>query len=34
MVEMLSLEQKIGKFKFLILQDIKLKMVADAKRRR
>ena len=35
MGEMSHLEQKIGRFKFLILQeDIKLKMAADAKRRR
>ena len=33
--EMSHLEQKIGRFKFLVLQeDIKLKMAADAKRRR
>ena len=29
-----SLEQKIGRFKFLVLQGYQLKMVADAKRRR
>ena len=31
---MFSLEQKIGRFKFLVLQVYQLKMVADAKRRR
>ena len=31
---MFSLEQKIGRFKFLVLQGYPLKMVADAKRRR
>ena len=35
MGEMSHLEQKIGRFEFLVLQeDIKLKMAADAKRRR
>ena len=34
MDETLSSEQKIGRFKFLILQGYKLKMVADAKKRR
>ena len=34
MGEMLSLEQNIGRVKFLFCKNVKLKMVADAKRRR
>ena len=34
MGEMLSLEQKIGRFKFPILRVYQLQMVADVKRRR
>ena len=34
MDETLSSEQKIGRFKLLILQGYKLKMVADAKKKK
>ena len=34
MDETLSSEQKIGRFKFLILQGYKLKIVADAKKKK
>ena len=34
MSETSHLEQKIGRFKFFFCKDIKIKMVADSKRRR